>query len=95
MKNRIVKKMTRLLFVGFLLVGMAYATSTLATRHVSAATCDCDSLASAAFDDCYQRFGDSLPCSPYCFESGGELWFVYQCCGDPYQLYHGQQHCQP
>jgi hypothetical protein len=95
MKTRIVNKMSRLLFVGFLLTGMTYASSTLATKHVSAATCDCSSLLSAAAVDCGQRFGDPLPCLPDCFESGGELWFVYQCCGDPYQLYVRQQHCQP
>lgn len=94
MKNRIVKKMTRLLFVGFLLGGMIYTTSTLATSHVSAATCDCSSLASAATFDCYQRFGNSAIYPIDCSASGGELSLFYFCWGDPEQQYIGEQHCQ-
>jgi len=93
MKSRIVKKMTRLLFVGFLLVGMVYATSTLATKHVSAATCDCYSLLSAAALDCGQRFGSTQLCYANCVESGGELFLFYRCCGDPFQE-PNEQICQ-
>jgi len=94
MKTRIVKKMSRLLFVGFLVTGMTYASSSLATRHVSAATCDCSSLASVAAVDCGQRFGYPGVYPLDCSESGGELILLYRCTGDPEFIYTGQQSCQ-
>ena len=94
MRNRIVKKKSRLLLVGFLLTGMTYASFTLATKHVSAATCDCSSLLSAAAVDCGQLFGNPGVYPLDCSASGGELILLYRCTGDPEFIYTGEQSCQ-
>jgi hypothetical protein len=94
MKRQIVKKVGRFLLIGSLLTGMTYASSTLATKNVSAATCDCSSLASAAYIDCGQRFGSGGIYPVDCSESGGELFFAYFCSGDPGHEYLGVQSCQ-
>ncbi len=93
MKNQIVKKITRALLVGSLLTGMIYASSTLATRHVSAATCDCSSLLSAAAADCRLRFGNPGVYPLDCSESAGELILLYRCTGDP-EFLTEEQSCQ-
>lgn len=93
MKNQTVKKTTRPLAVGLLLVSMIYAASTLAARPASATTCDCFSLLSPAAADCRQRFGSSQLCGADCLQSGGELLLIYVCCGDPERGYF-EQSCQ-